>query len=256
VHRVIPYVSLPVYDLGPIPLDPWGILVTIGFVLGLEVARSRGIRMGLEVPDVVDGIVATVLTGFVVGHEVHVLAYHYQDVFVPQGIRSLLEVWKGFSSFGGFLGAVIGSVVFYRFIRRKPWLPHADAIMYGFPFAWVFGRLGCFSVHDHIGRLTDFPLAVAFPGGPRHDLGLYEALWTMGIAATFCALGRKERPAGTFLATWCVMYAPIRFLSDFLRNTDLKNADVRWAGLTPAQWGTMVMFGAGLALWGWLRRRG
>lgn len=250
---MIPYFQIPVVHLGPIPIDPWGTLVVLGFVVGLEVARARGLRTGLDVRDVVDGIVAIVLSGFVVGHLVHVLAYN-PHLLEEEGIMALLRVWAGFSSFGGFLGAVIGAVLFYGVFRKRPFLPHADAVMFGFPFGWVFGRLGCFTVHDHIGKPSDSFLAVQFPGGPRWDLGLLEALWTMVIAATFWVTGRRDRPPGFFLALWCLMYAPARFGLDFLRNTDLERADVRWAGLTPAQWGSFLMVGAGLWLLARLRR--
>lgn len=250
---MIPYISLPVYHLGPIPIDPWGTLVCIGFILGLEVTRARGIKLGLDVRDVVDGIVFTVLSGFVVGHLVHVLAYNPQQL-EEQGIMALLRVWAGFSSFGGFLGAILGGTIFYKLVRKRPFWQHADVIMFGFPFGWTFGRLGCFSVHDHIGKLTDSPLGVRFPashwtgGGTRYDLGLLEAIVAIAIAATFLVLARKPRAAGTFTAVWCLIYAPARFGLDFLRNTDLSNADVRWAGLTPAQWGAILMLAAGLAL--------
>jgi hypothetical protein len=46
----------------------------------------------------------------------------------------------------------------------------------------------------------------------------------------------------------------VRFGLDFLRNQDLSNADVRWAGLTPAQWGMIAMFGAGIWLVTQLRK--
>lgn len=259
---MIPYFSIPVYHLGPLPLDPWGTLVCIGFVVGLEITRARGIRTGLDVRDVVDGIIATIGMGFVVGHLVHVLAYNFAT-FEKEGILSLLKVWAGLSSMGGFLGAMVGAIGFYALVRRRPFLPHADAIMFGFPFGWVFGRTGCFLAHDHIGRLTDFPLAVNYPaeyffrgdpGGPRFDLGLLEALWTLCLAGLFLVLGRRKVPAGTFIALWCLLYAPVRFGLDFLRNTDLPKADVRWNGLTPAQWGCIVMFLIGVAVAGYLRR--
>jgi phosphatidylglycerol:prolipoprotein diacylglycerol transferase len=266
---VIPYIQIPVTYVGPIPLDPWGILVTLGFVFGLEMARARGISRGLDVRDVVDGIVFTVLSGFVGGHLVHVLAYHpeqlaesgeFYGLRVPGPFYNLLRIWAGFSSFGGFIGAVVGINVFYRLVRRRPFWPHADCIMYGFPFGWVFGRLGCAIVHDHIGRKTDFFLAVNFEQkfagmGVRHDLGLYEALYTVGIALVFYACRTRAWKPGTMAVVWCFMYAPVRFLLDFLRNTDLKSADVRWSGLTPAQWGCLVMLGAGVALFSWLRRQ-
>ena len=120
--------------------------------------------------------------------------------------------------------------------------------MFGFPFAWTFGRLGCFTAHDHIGKASDFFLAVQFPGGSRHDLGLYEAIWTAGIASLFYAFRNRPVRPGFFLGLFSATYAPIRFVMDFLRNTDLDQADVRWAGLTPAQYGMIVLTLVGIVL--------
>ncbi len=262
---MIPYFTLPTWEIASIPVDPWGLLVCVGFVLGLELARARGIRMGLDVRDVVDGAVFIVLTAFLGGHLMYVLAYH-PDRYAADGFMSLVRVWQGFASTGGFIGAVVGAVLFFRVVRPRPFWLHGDAVMFGFPFAWIFGRAGCFVVHDHIGRPTDFPLAVDFSrvrlpmadgttalGGVRHDLGLYETLWAVVISAVFLVLARKPRAAGFFTMTWCLVYAPGRFTMDFLRATDLKGADVRWAGLTPAQWAMIAMFTAGIVLWRWLR---
>lgn len=262
---MIPYFTLPTWTVGDIPVDPWGLLVCVGFVAGLEIARARAIRLGLDVRDVVDGSVAIVLLAFLGGHLMYVLAYH-PDRLEADGFMSLVRVWQGFASTGGFLGAVTGAVLFFRVFRPRPFWAHGDTIMFGFPFAWIFGRAGCFVVHDHIGTPTSFPLAVDFSrvrvpladgtsalGGIRHDLGLYETLLAVGISGAFLWLSRKPRAAGFFTMTWCLLYAPGRFAMDFLRATDLKGADVRWAGLTPAQWVMIAMFGAGLVLWRRLR---
>jgi phosphatidylglycerol:prolipoprotein diacylglycerol transferase len=42
-----------------------------------------------------------------------------------------------------------------------------------------------------------------------------------------------------------MVYAPGRFALDFLRNEDLGHSDVRYFGLTPAQYGCMVILVAG-----------
>jgi phosphatidylglycerol:prolipoprotein diacylglycerol transferase len=175
---------------------------------------------------------------------------------------ALVRIWAGFSSFGGFIGAIVGSLLFYGVVRRRSWWAHADVIMYGFPFAWIFGRLGCFIVHDHIGRPTTFPLAVHYPasmgGETRFDLGLNEALLAVVISVVFWVLGRKSRPGGFFLTVWCLLYAPVRFGFDFLRaaadDPHVAHPDVRWGALTPAQWGCILMFCAGLAGLARLRR--
>ncbi len=283
----IPYFALRVYRPeifgAELPIDPWAILVCIGFVVGLEVARARAIRFGLEVKDIVDGAVFIVLSGFVVAHIVTVVGYYPERLQIPactsgdtaacwEGLMSLLRVWEGFSSTGGFIGAVLGAWLFYRVIRKRPALLHADIITYGFPFGWFFGRLGCASVHDHIGRRTTFPLAMDFDrgyldfqwfdgdpnpyvSGIRHELGLYEAAYMIPVMALFWVLGRQARPPGFFLALFAILYAPVRFGLDFLRNVDLEHQDARYFHLTPAQYGMVVMFVAGLVMLRAVQRR-
>lgn len=245
MRPLIPEIDIPVYEIGPVVLDSWTFLVMVSFVVGLEISRARGLKLGYEVRDIVDGVCMTVGMGFVVGHLVHVLAYN-RWMIEDEGWIVLAKVWAGFSSTGGFLGAVIGSLLYFKVIRKKSWVQHADAIAWAFPFAWIFARGACFTVHDHKGKLSDFWLAVDFPGGARHDLAFYEMLWACVIAATFYVLrDRKVRP-GFFLVLLVTMYAPIRFFLDFLRNTDLDGADERYIGLTPAQWIVACLFSVGL----------
>lgn len=253
----IPFFELRVYNLdigiATLPIDPWATLVAIGIVVGLEVARWRGIREGLDTRDVVDGAVAIVLSGFVGAHLV-TLFFYYPERLAENGLSALVNP-QGFSSTGGFLGAVIGTWAFYKYLRpHVNALQHADVIAFGFPFGWFFGRLGCASVHDHIGSKTNFFLAMDFgPGfdaelgaayadGIRHELGLYEAMYMLLVIGLFLYLGRQKRPPGFFLATFGLAYAPVRFVLDFLRNTDLTHQDARYLGLTPAQYGMIAMF--------------
>ena len=256
----IPFFELKVWEIaipgvGNLPIDPWATLVCIGFVVGLEVARWRGIRLHLETRDIVDGAVFIVLMGFVIAHIVTVLFY-FPERLSEEGIWSILKVWEGFSSTGGFLGAVIGAWVFYKFIRPRDAMRHADVICFGFPFGWFFGRLGCGVVHDHIGAPTNFFLAMnfdegfgpwaegaAYADGIRHELGLYEAMYMIPVMLLFLWWGRTDRVPGFFLGWFGVLYAPMRFVLDFLRNHDLSHQDARYAGLTPAQYGMVLMFG-------------
>jgi phosphatidylglycerol:prolipoprotein diacylglycerol transferase len=260
----LPFFELRVFDLdlpiiGTIPIDPWATLVCLGFVAGLEVSRYRGVQLGLDVRDIVDGAVVTVLTGFFIGHVFTVFAY-YPERLSTDGIWAILRVWQGFSSTGGFIGAIIGSVIMFKYVRKVDYWRHADVITYGFPVGWFLGRVGCGVVHDHIGRLTKFPLAMEFPNshfaaGIRHELGLYEAAYMLPIALLFMILGKQDRQPGFFLALFALLYAPLRFCLDFLRNYDLSYQDARYLGLTPAQYGMVLMFMAGALLMSHLRNQ-
>ena len=97
-------------------------------------------------------------------------------------------------------------------------------------------------MHDHPGSLTSFPLAVTFPGGARHDLGLYDALLLGAIAAVLFRLARARRLTGRPLPSLALLYSVGRFLLDFLRATDTSYADARYLGLTPAQYICMALF--------------
>ncbi|MEC7987342.1 MAG: prolipoprotein diacylglyceryl transferase family protein [Myxococcota bacterium] len=292
---LIPYFSPPVYNIYGIALDSWSILVSLGFIVGLEMSRSRAIRLGLDIKDIVDGGLFIVGMGFVFGHLVHVLAYN-PHLIDEKGWVILIKIWAGFSSNGGFLGAIIGPIVWFNWVRPRPFWLHADTIAFGLPFGWFFGRLGCFTAHDHVGRSSEFALAVDFPDkmrfrvservfeqldpnlmvtqngcptqdgvwdtcmvtwevGARHDLGLYEAIYVFGIALVFWFLRKRSLRCSSFAMLFCLLYAPVRFGLDFLRNTDLPNSDLRWAGFTPAQYGSMFLFVAGWVLFFRLKER-
>jgi phosphatidylglycerol:prolipoprotein diacylglycerol transferase len=187
-------------------------------------------------------IVSAVLPGLIVAHLV---------ALAPRGawsVRNLAEFWNGMSAFGGLLGAFVGLTVYYRRTGRS-WLPTADVLAEALVVGWVFGRLGCTLVHDHVGRPSGFPLAIAFPDGPRHDLGFYELLFTvLVLGPAVVVLNRRRRAAGTSVVVLALLYAPARFLGDFLRNTDLPGADVRHLGLTVGQWGSLVLLAAAMAI--------
>jgi phosphatidylglycerol:prolipoprotein diacylglycerol transferase len=70
------------------------------------------------------------------------------------------------------------------------------------------------------------------------------------IIALFIGLERRSRrPVGFYCVLLPLVYAPVRFFLDFLRATPLEGGDVRYAGLTPAQWSSILMIGIGLAVW-------
>ncbi len=89
------------------------------------------------------------------------------------------------------------------------------------------------------------------------DLTELEALLTLPlcIAFAFAFAFRKPRRPGVYIAAACLYYAPVRFLLDSLRATDVLHPDARYLGLTPGQYAALVMFGYGLWLLGRLLKQ-
>ena len=225
---------------GLLPIQPFGVLVGIALVVGYMLGRRRARLTGLDPQLCADGMVWTVVAGFIVAHLVSVIFYFPNRLLDRPW--ALLEIWAGLSSFGGLIGAIIGAAWFFS-KHKAPILKYVDAIVFGFVPAWIIGRAGCTVVHDHPGRATDFFLAVNAPTGPEHDLGLYEMLFAVVLTVVIYALKRVRPFDGFHPAVMLILYSPVRFLFDFLRKEDKT-----YLGLTPGQYAAIAMFGLALVL--------
>jgi phosphatidylglycerol:prolipoprotein diacylglycerol transferase len=242
---VLPYFEQPVVSIGPIDLYAFGAIVAVAVMVGIELVQWRAPKVGLE-PDVVRSFALWIVgAGFVSAHLFDALWYHPMEVLASPA--SLLQLTGGFSSFGGFLGA-LGGAFAWRARTRREILPLIDVTLSVFPIAWAIGRLGCTVAHDHPGIPTSAanPLAFAFPDGPRWDLGFLEMLFSAGLSIVCVFFWRRRRPLGTYVALTATTYAPVRFALDFLRESADANGDARYGDLTPAQWWCLVLFVVGL----------
>lgn len=244
-----------VFSVPELSIKPFGALVAIGVWLGSEAIKRAAKRVGMDQEILGSFVVAVLVGGFVGGHVFDTLFYYPEKAL--RDPLSLLRIWDGQSSFGGFTGAILGAL-YWKIRHKKKILNFADIVAAGFPVGWVFGRMGCSVAHDHPGRLSDAWFAVQYPGGGRFDLGLYEMLMTIPLAIAFLILAKKPRPTGFYLGIMCTAYAPFRFLLDFMRVQpgDVLPADAQYAGLTPAQWGCMGLFAVGLYFLRYASRQG
>ncbi len=254
---MIPYFQIPSLPLfGSFAIHPFGVLVAIAILFGAFMTLKRAKQLGLDEEMVRNMIFWTVFTGFIFAHVLDVVFY-YNEPWGTKRLLALIDPRSGLSSMGGFSGAVFGLIVWCRRNKQKI-MPYADSLAYGLSFGWVFGRLGCYTAHDHPGLpAPGFPLAVAYPCPvpqcnpivghyvitsshspifPRHDLGFYEACIAAGIAIVFFVAARFRPRTGFFVALIALLYGPIRFFLDFLREIPKRGGDTRFAGLTPAQY--------------------
>jgi phosphatidylglycerol:prolipoprotein diacylglycerol transferase len=251
---MIPYFNGHLHDfdlpiVGNVSIYWFGVLVAIGVLLGDRIVVWQGRKRGLDEHDVRFLNARIVIFGFIVAHLVSVIFYFPERIV--QNPLVLVNPFAGLSSFGGFLGAFV-AFMYYTKKEGIPRLPYADSVALGLSVGWIFGRTGCFTAHDHPGRhvSASFPLSVAYPGGARHDLGLDELLFTIVMTAILFVYNRKPRPPGRVIGLAAALYAPARFLFDFLRATDSQNGkpDARYIGLTPAQWACVAVFALALRL--------
>lgn len=254
LEALIPFFEAPEYTLieripllgDPLKLQVFGPLVMTGVIVGwyqcLRFARTKKMDEWF----VRDLMFTILISGFAFAHWVSVIFYFPERI--AEDPLVLLKFWNGLSSVGGFFGAWVGMIYFLR-KHKQPVMPYADLLMFGLIVGWVFGRSGCSAVHDHPGRVV--PEGTFLAVGPwrdgqwRYDLGFLELLYTLALFAYVYFLGKwEQRKPGWVVAVAAVSYAPVRFAMDYFRG----DQDVRYAGLTAAQYFCIAFFAAGIWL--------
>ena len=245
---MIPFFQYNTVIIGPITLQVWGIMVSLGILISTLFAIYWCRKYLLSANVLTDLIIWSIIGGFIGARFFHVVFYN--SGYYLQHLIEVLYIWNGgLSSVGGFIGALVAGLIFFkrRHFSFKEVLPYLDVGALSLWLGWGIGRIGCFLIHDHPGRLTDFFLAVDFPGGARFDLGLLDSILGFLIFFVFLFLFKplvKKRWGLVFEFSF-IAYGVARFFLDFLRATDLPQSDARYFYLTPAQW--MILL-AGLAL--------
>jgi phosphatidylglycerol:prolipoprotein diacylglycerol transferase len=258
----LPYFHLGSLDLG-VPIQSFGVIVATGVLIGAALLRRYAEWHGID-DEHIRGITGWItVAGFIGAHVFDVIAYQWNDLMNDPLL--FVEVWKGISSYGGFIGGAAGFAI-YVWWKRLPARLFADVGIVGLLPAFSIGRIGCTVVSDHIGAAVDpgkwysflamdYPraqnlahLADHYPGASEYirawNLGLVEFLYLVpvNILILWLAFRTTKRPnAGLLISLTGVLYAPVRFFLDFLRPDE---TDPRYAGLTFAQWASIVAFGA------------
>ena len=204
----IPFFRLGELDVG-LPIQAFGVIVAIGVLIGAGVLRRYAEWHGIS-DDHIRGITGWVtVTGFIGAHVFDVLAYQWGD-FMRDPIL-IIQIWKGISSYGGFLGGAFG-FFFYVWWKQndqnlkalgQPYRLFADTTVLGLLVAFSIGRIACTVVSDHIGAAVDptkwyaalamdYPrhlnlahLAENYPGTSEYirawNLGLIELLYLIPV---------------------------------------------------------------------------
>ena len=243
---MIPYFNLEIIRLGWLSIHVWGLFVSLGMLSAILFAYKLAKKQKLSEEIIFDGVLWMLVGAFIMARIFYVVAYNPSYFLIHP--LDIIKAWQGgASSTGGFVGAFLGLCGYMKrhHLSWKDLLSYFDIFAVGLWLGWGVGRIGCFLTHQHPGKLTNFFLAVSYPGGSRFDLGLLEALVGLGLFfiyfSLFTYLSRKQ--PGLVAKYSVFTYLVTRFFLDFLRAypQDYMGGDVRYWLLTPAQWVIIVV---------------
>ena len=244
-------------------MPTYGVLVAIGFLVGLFVVGRLARRVGLNADHVGNLAVYVFLSAIVGAKGFMILAnadYYFSD---PSRIFSLSALQAGGVFYGGLLAALATAFWFTR-KYALPGLATADVFAPGLAIGHGIGRLGCFAAGCCWGKesslswavsFTD-PLAHEFVGVPLnvhlHPTQLYESFGTLAVGFFLLWLFGKAHSSGAIIGWYLVLYSTFRFWVEFLRDTS-ERVFPGGGPLSTTQWVALALVAAGVVLL--LRRR-
>lgn len=161
----------PVFlQIGNFTIAWYGVLITLGIVLGLLVGTRLARQRGLNVDLFNDMVLWAIIWGLVGARLVFVLTSWEQFAGTPMP-RLLLDIINlrqgGISIHGGLIGGIL-VLVYYARRYRLNFYEYADLFVPGVAFGIIGGRIGnIMNGTDTVGRVTGWPVGYRWPDSAR-----------------------------------------------------------------------------------------
>ena len=212
------------FQLGPLTVHWFGIMIALAFLAGMWTAVRRAPLAGISGEHVSDLVVPWLLLGSVLGARVLYVATYWKESFAGQPWWEIFMIQRGGLVFyGGLIGASLTTIIFAR-VKKLPLWKIADIFAPSVALGSVFGRIGCFMNGCCFGRACDLPWAVRFPenhstgGTPVHPTQIYDGLLNLALYLGLAWMFRHRRKFdGQIFATFLICYAFTRSISEAFR---------------------------------------
>jgi phosphatidylglycerol---prolipoprotein diacylglyceryl transferase len=218
------------FELGPITVYTYGVLLAAAYLLGLQLARMRARARGLDANRVLDLGIYIIISALI-GAKLLLLVTDFRT-FTSNPRELLTLARSGGVFYGGLILAVTVALVYIRKIGLPLWTT-CDVFAPGIAVGHVVGRFGCLFAGCCYGKPTTRPWGITFTDPfaaanvgtplnvPLHPTQLYEAGAELLILIVLLATERKGRayPGRTFWL-YMLLYAVSRFIIEFFRGDE------------------------------------
>src|SRR5687767_617879 len=130
------------FKIGPLTIHWYGVLVALGFLIGLWMASRRGLREGIA-PEKIMDIGPWLIIGTIIGaRTLHVISY-WDAEFAGKPWTEVFMVHKGgLVYYGGFIGATLTGIGYLTWKKLPVW-KFGDILAPSIPVGYALGRMGC-----------------------------------------------------------------------------------------------------------------
>jgi len=210
-------------------LHTFGVLLAIAFAVAM-LWLARAARRDLLTSDPLVSLGMWAIAGGLIGAKLLLaLRCLSQNLVQPSHFEWLSLVESAGDFYGGFLGALAASAIFFWRHPEVPVWRTADLCAPAIALGQSIGRLGCFMAGDDYGRPTNVRWAVTFTdpdayriggaplGVPLHPVQLYESLVCLVLFLFLARLSCRKQFEGEIILSYTLLYAIARFLLEYFR---------------------------------------
>lgn len=223
------------FELGPLTVYWYGIIIGLGAVLGYIIANREAKKRGMPADVIADLLIFAVPIAIISARLYYVI---FSWDYYSQNPGSILAVWEGgLAIHGALIGSVITAVIFAR-VRKISFWKLADIVAPSIILGQAIGRWGNFMNQEAYGGpvtreflegllLPDFIINQMFIEGIYyHPTFLYESLWNLAGFAVLIWLRRFNLRRGEMFLSYVIWYSAGRFFIEGMRTDSLMIGDV------------------------------
>ena len=215
---------LRVFDLGPLSIHMYGLIIAVGLMLAVIYGMRRAPQFGVTEDHVLDGVLW--ITPFAILCARAYYCIFSWELYADDPI-SVLYIWNGgIAIYGGVLGAVAGIILYCR-IRKISLGAALDLVLLGFLIGQAIGRWGNFFNREAFGAETDSFLRMGLfspltgTTTYHHPTFLYESVWNALGFVILHFLSKKRQYDGQIALGYAAWYGLGRTFIEGLRTDSL-----------------------------------
>ncbi|HCU8865153.1 TPA: prolipoprotein diacylglyceryl transferase [Staphylococcus aureus] len=226
---VFNYIDPVAFNLGPLSVRWYGIIIAVGILLGYFVAQRALVKAGLHKETLVDIIFYSALFGFIAARIYFVI---FQWPYYAENPSEIIKIWHGgIAIHGGLIGGFIAGVIVCKVKNLNPF-QIGDIVAPSIILAQGIGRWGNFMNHEAHGgpvsrafleqlHLPNFIIENMYINGQYyHPTFLYESIWDVAGFIILVNI-RKHLKLGETFFLYLTWYSIGRFFIEGLRTDSL-----------------------------------
>ncbi len=219
-------VALPIgqmLGLGDYSIRWYGVLIAIGFLLGMAYAARSAKKMNIDMSRLFDAVIVG-LIGSVICARLYYVAFYPGDKYIKNPMEILKIHDGGIALYGSLIGALVFGGITAKL--RKLRVPAVlDVASLGFLIGQAVGRWGNFINQEAFGTPTMLPWGMASDNTGNiavHPCFLYESLLCLlGFVMLHFFTRKWRRYDGQTFLLYIVWYGAVRFFIEGLRTDSL-----------------------------------